>query len=154
MSPQGRTSPPLRLLPTWLLSSLGIVGLVAGWLFRRLLHAAGQTPLLSWGQPLALLVAGLVLGGVAVWTWRQIHLTDQWLEPRLAVNRLVLGRACALVGVLVCGAYAGVFVSWLGDQSSLASQQLVRSASAALAAGLVVGASLLLERACRAGNQE
>ena len=36
-------------------------------------------------------------------------------EPHRAVNRLVLGRAGALVGALVAGGYAGYAVSWIGS---------------------------------------
>ena len=34
------------------------------------------------------------------------------------MNRLVLARACALVGALVAAGYVGYAVSWLGDPPS------------------------------------
>lgn len=150
-------TPPHRLrpLPASALSLLGVVGLVAGWMVRRVVERWGDhAPLLTWGQPLALLVAACVLAGVAGWTWRQVQVRGEWLEPHLAVNRLVLARARALVGALVTGGYAGLAISWLGDESSLAGQQLTRAGLAVLAAGLVLLAGLLLERACRARPQE
>jgi len=154
--PQGR----LRPLPTGLLSVLGVVGMVLGWGGRKALEGAtGASPLVSWAQPLVLLVAGLALVLVAAVTWRQVQsrqdagrLVD--LEPRLAVNRLVLARASALVGALVSGGYVGFAVSWLGDASSRADEQVVRSLVAVLGAGLVLCGGLLLERACRARTRE
>jgi hypothetical protein len=72
------------------------------------------------------------------------------LEPHRAVNRLVLGRACALVGALVAGGYAGYALSWLGIEGDpLAGQRVLRSVIAAvLGVGICVG-GILLERACR-----
>ena len=72
------------------------------------------------------------------------------LEAHRAVNRLVLARACALVGALVAGGYLGYAVSWLGDASQYADRWILRAAVAALGALGVTLASLVLERACRA----
>ncbi|MGN0065612.1 MAG: DUF3180 domain-containing protein [Nocardioides sp.] len=145
----------LRPLPASALSVLGVLGLVGGWVLRRAVERWGDhAPLLTWGQPLALLLAACALGGVAWWTWRRVHVQGEWLEPRLAVNRLVLARASALVGALVTGGYAGLGISWLGDESSLAGEQLTRAGLATLAGGLVLVAALLLERACRARSQQ
>ena len=53
------------------------------------------------------------------------------LEPHRAVNRLVMAKACALVGALVAGGYAGYALTWLGMEAELADQRLLRSAIAA-----------------------
>ena len=78
-----------------------------------------------------------------------MHVHHQRLEPHRAVNRLVLARACALVGALVAGGYVGYAVSWVGVDTELADQRVWRSAVAALAGVAIVITSLLLERACR-----
>ncbi len=52
------------------------------------------------------------------------------LEPHQAVNRLVLARACALVGALVAGGYLGYALSWLGVDAELARQRAWRSVAA------------------------
>jgi high-affinity Fe2+/Pb2+ permease len=70
------------------------------------------------------------------------------------VNRLVLARACALVGALVAGGYAGYALSWVGMDSDLASQRLWRSAVAAVAGVAIVVTSMLLERACRVRSDD
>jgi high-affinity Fe2+/Pb2+ permease len=53
------------------------------------------------------------------------------------------------VGALVAGGYAGYAVSWLGSEAELAHERMLRSALAAVAAGLVTLGGVLLERACR-----
>ena len=70
------------------------------------------------------------------------------------MNRLVLARACALVGALVAGGYAGYALSWVGLESDLASQRLWRSAIAALAGVAIVVTSIVLERACRVRSDD
>ena len=76
------------------------------------------------------------------------------LEPHRAVNRLVLGRAAALVGALVAGGYAGYAVSWIGDPAELAGQRILRSAVAVAAGITTMVAALLLERACRVQKRD
>ena len=90
-----------------------------------------------------------ILGATAYGTWRAVHVHREVLEPHRAVNRLVLARACALVGALVAGGYFGYAVSWVGVGPDLAGQQLWRSVAAGLAGVAVVITALLLERACR-----
>jgi hypothetical protein len=107
-------------------------------------------PVVTWAQPLILLLIAAILGGTAWITWRQLHVHQERLEPHRAVNRLVLGRACTLVGALLAGGYLGYAVSWLGYAGDpLAHQRVVRSALAAVAGGLVVLGARLLEHACR-----
>jgi hypothetical protein len=133
------------------LSLGGVVGLVAGWLLHRVLEAwHGVAPVVTWLQPLALLLVALIVGGTAWATHRSVNGGGQPLEPHRAVNRLVLGRACALVGALLAGGYAGYAVSWLGiDGDPLAGQRVTRSAVAAVLGLVICAAGVLLERACR-----
>ena len=71
-------------------------------------------PLVSWAQPLALLLLAAILGYVAWATWRTVHVRRERLLPHQAVNRLVLARACVLVAALVAGGYLGYALSWIG----------------------------------------
>ncbi|WP_082748802.1 DUF3180 domain-containing protein [Nocardioides jensenii] len=126
-----------------------VAGLVGGWAVRPLTQRyADSSPVVSWVQVLVLFFVAVVLGATAWSTYRTIA-RRHFLEPHRAVNRLVLAKACALVGALVAGGYAGYAVSWLGLAAELAEQRMLRSALAALAGALMCGAALLLERACR-----
>lgn len=127
-----------------------VVGLVLGWLVHPLaLRAGGTAPVVTWVQAMVPAFVAAVVGLVAWHTWRTLHVHRLPMEPHRAVNRLVLGRACALVGALVAGGYAGYAVSWLGDSAELADQRATRSAVAAVGGIGIIVASLLLERACR-----
>ena len=87
--------------------------------------------------------------GTALLTYRAVQVHGQRLEPHQAVNRLVLGRASALVGALLAGGYFGYALSWLGAIDELAAQRAWRSVVAGLMGLLVLLGGLLLERACR-----
>lgn len=140
----------LRPISAAALSIAGVLGLVAGWLWRPLMvRATGTAPLVSWVQALALVFVSLVLAYVAWHTWQTIQVQRRRLEGNGAVNRLVLARACAIVGALAAGGYAGYGITWLGDASELADQRLLRCSVAAIGGLLVITASLVLERACR-----
>ena len=106
-------------------------------------------PIVTWAQPLALVLVAAILGATAYATWRTVHVHQERLEPHQAVNRLVLARACALVGALVAGGYLGYALSWVGADAELADQRAWRSALAGLAGVAIVVTGVLLERACR-----
>ena len=149
--PQGT----LRPITGRALAACAVVGLVGGWSFHPIgARLTGQAPMVSWAQPLALLLVAGIMGFLAWHTWRTVQVRDTRLEVHHSVNRLVLARACALAGALVSGGYAGFAVSWLGDASERADQWLLRSVVAAVAAALVMLASLALERACRAPGSD
>jgi hypothetical protein len=144
--PEGRLQPTSpKVLVIW-----GVVGLVGGWLIHayadRRMDAA---PIVTWAQPLALFLVAAILAATARATWRTVHVRKERLAPHQAVNRLVLARACAYVGVLVAGGYLGYALSWIGVTSELAGQRAVRSLIAGLGGACVVVTALLLERACR-----
>jgi hypothetical protein len=148
---------PGRLGPTspGALLVLGLVGLVAGWAVRPLSVALGRpAPRVSWLPPLALLLVALILG-YAAWATHRLLQRPRDGRPAVglpsyqAVNRLALAKSCALVGALVGGGYVGYTLTWVGSSAELGSERIVRSAVAGVAGGLIVAASLLLERACR-----
>jgi hypothetical protein len=132
-------------------TGFALVGLVLGWLLRSVSAAVnGTAPTVGWLPVLALLFVAAVVGAVAWATHRQLHRHHQRLEPHRAVNRLVLGKACALAGALVSGGYLGYALSWVGlSDAELAHQRLIHALVGGLAGALLVVASLLLERACR-----
>lgn len=129
----------------------GVIGLFGGWGLHPLLVTwRGTAPVITWAQPLVLLLIAAMLGGTAWITSRQNQGTGVPIEPHRAVNRLVLAKACTLVGALLAGGYAGYAISWLGyGQDPLAGQRILRSAIAAVIGVAIVIASRLLESACR-----
>lgn len=150
--PSGDDDPGGRLRPTSAatLTLWGVVGLVGGWLLHPLSERfRDSAPIVTWAQPLALVLVAAILGATAYVTWRTVHVQHQRLEPHRAVNRLVLARSCALVGALVAGGYLGYAVSWVGIDAELAHQRVWRSAVAAVAGAAIVVTAMLLERACR-----
>ncbi|WP_307833260.1 DUF3180 domain-containing protein [Pimelobacter simplex] len=151
--PPGPSGPsPDGLRPTGLPTVLGwaAVGVVVGWAVHPVCDRLDLVPpLVSPAQPLALLLLAAILGYVAWVTHRAVHVRRERLEAHQAVNRLVLGRASALVAALVAGGYVGYALSWVGDAAELADERMVRSLVAAGCALAAVVAGLLLERACR-----
>jgi len=155
--PSGEEPSGGRLRPTSAasLTAWGVLGLVGGWLLHRVMESwRGSAPVVTWTKPLALFLGAAIVGAAAWSTWRTVHVHRQRLEPHRAVNRLVLARACAYVGALVAGGYAGYAISWLGVPSDLASQRAWRSLAAAIAGVAILIAALLLERACRVRNED
>jgi MFS family permease len=128
-----------------------LAGLVLGWAAHPLSDRLGNVPpLVTWAQPLALLLLATILGYVAWATWRTVHVRRERLLPHQAVNRLVLARACVLVAGLVGGGYLGYALSWVGAPED--NGRLWPSLAAGGAGFLGVVAALLLERACRIRN--
>lgn len=145
----------LRPLSGGVLAGCAIAGLVTGWLLHPIaVRVTGSAPVVTWLQGAALLFVALVLGVIARATHRSLQVERARMEPHLAVNRLVLARACALVGSLAAGGYAGYAVSWLGNASEMATGRLATSLLAAVAGVAVVITSLLLERACRVRSDD
>jgi hypothetical protein len=153
--------PPGRLRTTsaGLVAGWALAGLVLGRLLRPLLSELDRTaPPVGWLQAGALYLLAAILLAVARATHRATHLAGRGprepLEPHEAVNRLVLAKACALVGALATGGYLGHALSWVGSSAELATERIVMSLVAALGAALTVLGSLLLERACRVSQDE
>ncbi len=146
-----------RLRPTSAvtLAVWAVVGLAGGWLLHPLAERVrGTAPVITWAQPLALVLVAAILGTTAYLTRRTVHVHRQRLEPHQAVNRLVLARACALVGALMAGGYAGYALSWLDVDTELGDQRVLRAAVSALAGVAIVATSIALERACRVSSDD
>jgi membrane protein DedA with SNARE-associated domain len=127
------------------------VGAALGWFGGQWLERAeGVVPTVPWTSLGVLVFAAAALGAIAWSTWRTIHRQRRWLEPRQALNRVLLAKASALAGAVMAGGYVGFGALFLDDLSApLPQERVLRSALVAGAAVLVVVAALLLERACR-----
>lgn len=136
-------------------SVFAAIGLVAGWLVRPLsIRAGAAEPRVSWlGIGLVWFLAAAVAG--AAWSTARARRTGVRLEPHRAVNRLVLGKACALVGAALAGGYAGFALAHLGvADSGAATTQLWHGLVAALGGVAMLVAALLLEQACRVPDDD
>jgi hypothetical protein len=130
--------------------AFAVVGLVVGWSVRPLALRTGYAePDVPLASVALLFFVAAVVGGSAYLTRRVVRRDRTSLQHHQAVNRLVLGKACALAGSLVAGGYLGYAVAQLGVDSPAADARLWRSLVAALGGALVVVAALLLELACR-----
>jgi hypothetical protein len=127
-----------------------VVGLVVGWAIRPLTIRAGyvepDVPVVS---ILLLVFVAAIIGGSAYLTRRTVQRHRSALPHHHAVNRLVLAKACAIVGALLTGGYLGYALAQLGVGDPASDARLLRSALAAVGAGAVTAAALLLELACR-----
>jgi hypothetical protein len=147
--PEGR----LRTTGPGLVVGWALAGLVLGRLLRPLLTELDRTaPQIGWLQAGSLYLLAAVLCGVAWVTHRALQVRRVRLRPHEAVNRLVLAKACALVGSLVAGGYLGYALSWAGAAAELSDERVTMSLVAAGGAVLTVVGSLLLERACRVSD--
>ena len=145
--PQGN----LRPTQPGVVVAWALAGLACGWALHVVSDRMGNVPpLVSWAQPLALLLLAAILGYVAWATWRTVHVRGERLQPHQAVNRLVLARACVLVAALVGGGYLGYALSWIGTPED--NGRFWPSVAGGGAGLLGVAAALLLERACRIRN--
>lgn len=126
-----------------------LVGFAVGWSWHSLAdHFADARPV-GWVQGLALWFMAALLLGIAYVTRRDVRRRDATTDPTRMVNRLVLARACTLVGALVAGAYLGYGLTWLGSHPDLVVGRVGRAVLAAAGGLLVLVSGKLLERACR-----
>lgn len=138
----------LRLTPVGWLVGFGLAGVVLGWAQRPVtLQFGGDEPGVGWSAAILLAFAAACLGWLARATGRALA-TPGKLEPQRAVNRMVLGKACALVGAAVLGYHVGRGIGLIGITSEAAGPRMVQVLVAAVASGVVVVAALALERAC------
>jgi Protein of unknown function (DUF3180) len=130
-------------------------GLLGGWALRPLaLYVDATVPRVGWLQVGVIAFVALILAGTARLTWRELQVERTWVEPHRAVNRLVMAKACVVVGALLAGGYAGSAVSWLGVPGDATSGHLLRAGCAAVAGLTMVAAAIWLERACRVRDED
>jgi hypothetical protein len=140
----------LRPMSPSALAAWGVVGLIAGWLFHRVVYSGPKfAPVVPWSQSVALALVAAILFVTARSTRRSIQQRQDGLTPHHFVNRLALARACAYVGCLMAGAYFGYALSWIRVDSELGPERILRASVAGVCGLLVVAAGVMLERACR-----
>ena len=128
----------------------GVIGLVLGWAVRPLsLRLGFAEPNVSFTAIFGLFFVAAIIGGTAYVTRRTVRRNRFDLAHHQAVNRLVLGKACALAGGLVLGGYVGYALAQLGVGDAASDIRLWHSLLAALGALSVTVTALLLELACR-----
>lgn len=129
----------------------GLAGLAVGGAIRPLVErTGGVAPPVTWTAPITLVAFAVLLLALARITYRTIHQRREHIDPHRAVNLLVLGKASALAGAVIAGAYLGYAISFadaLGAE--LPRERVTRSLVSCLAALGVMLGGILLERACR-----
>jgi zinc transporter ZupT len=134
-----------------MLAAVALTGAVLGWYTVPVLERVdGVVPSVPWTAVVVLALLAALLFVAAYTTHRTIHRRREVMDPRRAVNLLVLAKASAIVGALVAAAYLGFGAHWLDDLDiALPRERVIRSSLAAVAGVLVCVGGLLLERACR-----
>lgn len=113
-------------------------------------RAGGTAPTVSWASVLTLGFVAVVLFALAGTTWHTLHRRRERIDHQRAVNLLVLGKASALAGAVVAGAYLAFALSFAGETDvPLPRERLVHGLLAAAGAAGVAGGGLALERSCR-----
>ncbi|MFC6153969.1 DUF3180 domain-containing protein [Nocardioides yefusunii] len=125
-----------------------VLGGVLGWGWRVLADSLGDARPVGWLPVLGLWFIGAVLVGVARVTRRAVR-GRATLDPERMVNRLVLGRACAVAGALLAGGHVGFGLTWLSGSPDLRLERVGVALLAALGALSVTAGGKLLEIACR-----
>jgi hypothetical protein len=149
--------PQGRILPTGPgpLVVAGVIGLVLGWSIRPLaLRFDYPEPSVSFTSIGALFFVAAIIGATAYSTRRTVRRNRLDLAHHQAVNRLVLGKACALVGALALGGYLGYAVAQLGVSAPAADERLWHALLGALGALAATVAALMLEHACRVPDDD
>ena len=152
LDPDGPERPEGRIGVTGPAPLVGfaLLGLVGGWSVRPLAFRMGfLEPGVSAPTIALLWFVAAVVGGSAYTTWRVVRRDRTSLPAHQAVNRLVLGKACALAGALFAGGYLGYAVAQLGVGEPASDGRMWRSLLAALGGVALCTAALLLEHACR-----
>jgi Protein of unknown function (DUF3180) len=144
-------TPEPRLGPTRpaMLVVAGLAAAAGAWLLLSVLYQ--DMPPLPWLPTLTVAALAVLEGVLAQNTRARIERRPG--QPRvdpLAVARFaVLARASSLAGAIFAG-FSGGLLAWLLLEPTRAARQDLPAAAAAFVASLgLVGAALLLERACR-----
>lgn len=148
---RARSTPPMRPIRLATLVLAGLVGVVLGLVYGVAVETSSGVPptLTALGLlSLGFLVLALIL---AARYMSRVRRRTAPVDPHVAVRILVFGRAGAVVGAIVAGAYLGIGVERVnsGLTSGAGGRQLVFAGIGVLAGLAVTLAGLLVERACR-----
>lgn len=131
------------------LFAFGAAGVVIGWALRPISLRIGiAEPRVSWLSIGLVFFVAAIVAGAAYQTWRTRR-NGLRLQAHQAVNRLVLGKACALAGAALAGGYLGFALAHLGMTSDNDQTRLWHSAIGGVGGVMLMVAALLLEQACR-----
>jgi hypothetical protein len=132
------------------LAIFGGIGLVLGWGIRALsIRTDSSEPEVTWVSVAIVFFLAALVAWSAAQTVRGRR-EGVRLPPHRAVNRLVLGKTCALAGALIAGGYFGFALAHLGAAGDDdAGGQLWHSVIAGVGGLALMTAALLLEQACR-----
>lgn len=85
----------------------------------------------------------------------RIGVDGRGLHPLTVARLLVLARASSITGALLTGLWAGLLIELAGSAGRLqaASDDLPGTVGALIAAAILVGAAVWLERGCRTPPQ-
>jgi 4-hydroxybenzoate polyprenyltransferase len=123
-----------------------------GWSVGRVIDTvSGTLPPIPWILPLLLVFFAILLfvGAYAVRGWVEERRYDRRLDALRIARLLALGKAAAVFGAFVVGAYLGIGVLALGSLAVPAGRNRTVLAALVIVAGVViVVAALRLERAC------
>lgn len=137
-------------------SPLYVAGIVAaGLVVGRLLPPmivrldGDSPPVPGWAATIVLVCGALAVGALAWGTWRELHQRKRRIAVDHAIRLLALAKTAVMVGGVFAGGYAGYALAYWGSSSDLGELRLWRSSAAAVAAGLLLVAGLVLEWTCR-----
>lgn len=140
------------------LLGVGLAAAPAGWLFGRIVQElSGALPAIPWVFPVLLVfMAALLLAGTRVAKgWIAERRYDNRVDALLVARLLVLGKAAAVFGAVIAGAYVGLGLLVLNELAgSVARDRALVAAAVAVAAVSVAIAGFRLELGCRVPPDE
>jgi uncharacterized membrane protein YidH (DUF202 family) len=139
---------PTRL--NTLLATFVIGGLLGFALVPIATSISGTAPRIEWTSVGVLFVMAGMLAVLAYNTHRTVQKERRRIEPRRAVNLLLVAKAGALVGAFVAGGYLGFVLHFIDDLDvPLPRERVIRGLAAAVTGVALVISGVFLERACR-----
>ncbi|MFF0725503.1 DUF3180 domain-containing protein [Streptomyces sp. NPDC004134] len=145
-----------------MLAGIFVVAGVLSWAGSRLWNSVGTLPSVPVAAPVVLALIATILTATALSirsrlaAQRERVAHAKGVDPLMAARAVVLGQASALVSALVAGGYGGLglFLILDGLDYGTRRSQVVYAALSVVAAALVVGAALFLERVLKLPDDE
>ncbi|WP_168207368.1 DUF3180 domain-containing protein [Microlunatus elymi] len=126
----------------------GLIGALVGWTIAAVSGFDGVPVGVAWSWPITLVAAAAVLFCIAYVLHQRLQVNRLRIDDRQAVAWLALGKAAALMGVVMAGGYAGFAVRFLAELTIEGPRErVIRSAVAIVGGVLITVAGLRIERA-------
>jgi len=139
---------PTRL--NTLLATAVVGGLLGFALVPIAISISGTAPRIEWTSVGVLFVMAGMLAVLAFNTHRTVQKERRRIDPRRAVNLLLIAKAGSLVGAFIAGGYLGFILHFVDDLDiPLPRERVIRGLAAAVTGGALVISGVFLERACR-----